>query len=627
MARRIVKEFGEKTLDIIENEIEKLSRVQGIGSQRIEMIRNAWEEQKDIREVMFFLQSHGVGSGYAARIYKAYGKEAISIITGNPYRMAYDIFGIGFLTADRIAQKLGFAEDSPLRAEAGLLYALHNMAEDGHVYCPTDELFSMALEMLNIQERDVLSAAHGRLIEEKRIVSEIFSWSSRAGRVTYLAGYNAAEQLVSERLIRLARTPSTLRPVNTEKALAWSESKCGFTLAPAQCEAVISALRNKVSVITGGPGTGKSTILKVILQIYGALSTKIMLAAPTGRAAQRMTEATGIEARTIHRLLEVDMRRNGFKKNEKDPLDCDLLVLDEVSMVDLLLFNHLLKAIPRGCKLLLVGDGNQLPSVGAGSVLKDIIHSDVIPVVRLTDIFRQARESKIIANAHRIIHGEKIDFPNAPDDDMFFIQKETREEIRDTIVSLVQRRLPQKYRVSPFDDIQVLAPMNRGVVGVGNLNTVLQEAINPNTVQVVRGAKSIRQGDKVMQIRNNYDKDVFNGDIGIVREIRPEEQEVIVDMDGTAVTYDFSELDELVLAYTISIHKSQGAEYPVVIIPVTTNHYIMLQRNLIYTGVTRGKRLVILVGTKKALAMAIRNNKQVERYSALSMRLRNAAAA
>ncbi|MBQ7609070.1 MAG: ATP-dependent RecD-like DNA helicase [Desulfovibrionaceae bacterium] len=622
MAKRIVALFGEKTLDIIEQTPEALEQVEGIGKNRVEMIRTAWSEQKDIRDVMLFLQSHGVSSTYATKIYKVYGKNAIQTVQENPYRLAYDIYGIGFKTADKIATALGFATDSPLRAEAGILYVLHTCVEDGHVFYPRPLLLEKASTLLAIEKANVLEEAVDRLTWDNRLVIEDRLFESQTVHAVYLAGFHRAEVQVAARITTLCMCESALRAVDVPRAITWAEGQTGMILAAKQRDAVCAALTKKIVIITGGPGTGKSTLLSVILQIYSKISSKILLTAPTGRAAKRMAEVTGLEAKTIHRLLCYDFKKRAFKKNEDDPLDCDLLILDEVSMVDLLLFHYLVKAIPRSAKVILVGDINQLPSVGAGCVLHDLIGSGAIPVVRLTEIFRQAQQSSIISNAHAIINGRMVQFPNRETDDMFFIEEEDPEQILETIIGLAKTRLPRKYHVDPLRDIQVLSPMNRGVVGTQRLNEALQNALNANTLQISRGTRIFRLGDKVMQIQNNYDKEVFNGDIGIISKINTEEQTVTVTVDGRDLTYDYHDLDELVLAYAISIHKSQGGEYPVVIMPLSTQHYVMLQRNLIYTGITRGKKLVVLVGTRKALSIAIRNIKQMKRYSALAERLR-----
>ncbi|MBR4741687.1 MAG: ATP-dependent RecD-like DNA helicase, partial [Desulfovibrio sp.] len=623
MAKRIVKVFGEKTLDIIEKETEKLSEVPGIGEQRIEMIKKAWAEQKEIREVMLFLQSHGVSSTYAAKIYKQYGKDSITVVQTNPYRLAYDIFGIGFLTADKIAMNLGFAIDSPLRAQAGLLYTLYECSNDGHVFFPTMALLEKSGELLGVDDKNLFQTALGRLEVEKRIVLCNLPIGCEDVLVSYVASFYWAEVKACEHVLGLLGAKSSLPDMDVPKLISWAEEKTNMTLESMQKEAVAAALTKKILVITGGPGTGKSTLLNVVLRIYRAVTRKISLAAPTGRAAKRMSEVTGVEAKTIHRLLSYDFNQHGFRKNENDPLDCDLLIVDEVSMVDLLLFHHLLKAVPPRARLILVGDTNQLPSVGAGSVLHDLINSGRIPVVRLTHIFRQAQQSCIISNAHRIIQGQSVFFRNKESDDMFFIEEEDSEKVLETIVGIVKTRLPRKYGFNAFSDIQVLSPMNRGSVGTERLNEVLQAALNPTGLQIKRGTRIFRVGDKVMQIKNNYDKEVFNGDIGIIKAIDEEEQVVSVEIDGIMVSYDFVDMDELVLAYAISIHKSQGGEYPVVVIPITTQHFIMLQRNLLYTGVTRGKKMVVLVGTRKALGLAIRNNRQMKRYSGLAYRIQN----
>ncbi|MBO4369216.1 MAG: ATP-dependent RecD-like DNA helicase [Desulfovibrio sp.] len=621
MAHRIVARFGEKTLDIIEHKPELLTQVDGIGTRRVAQIRKAWEEQKEIRDVMVFLQSQGVSANYATKIYKQYGKESIKTVTENPYRLAYDIYGIGFITADSIAMKLGFAVDSPLRVEAGVLYALHALVEEGHVFACIHELLQSAEKLLGIQQKELLLSALERLEIDRRVKKECLVFGKQEKDAVYLSGYYYAECAVAERLTALLREKSPIRPVEQDKAIEWAEEKSGLRLAAKQREAVTTALCEKIVIITGGPGTGKSTILSVILRIYRALTKKILLAAPTGRAAKRMTEVTGMEAKTIHRLLVYDFKKGGFKKNENDQLDCDLLILDEVSMVDLLLFHHLLKAVPSKAKIIFVGDTNQLPSVGAGAVLHDMITSHVIPGVCLTEVFRQAQTSTIITTAHSIIHGRQVFFANQEQDDMFFIEEADPEAIVTTIVGLVQTRLPRKYGYHPVHDIQVLSPMNRGGMGTQRLNDMLQEALNPHAKQLVRGSRLVRLGDKVMQIRNNYEKDVFNGDIGFITKIDEEEHVITVSFDDRNIPYDYQDLDELVLAYAISIHKSQGAEYPCVVIPLSTQHFVMLQRNLLYTGITRGKKCVVLVGTRKALSIAIRNTKVLHRNSYLNLRL------
>ncbi|BAH75358.1 SF1B family DNA helicase RecD2 [Solidesulfovibrio magneticus] len=621
MAKRIVKLFGEATLDVIEADIQKLIEVPGIGSKRVGMIAQAWEEQKEIRSVMLFLQTHGVSSGYATKIYKQYKNESIAVVQENPYRLAHDIFGIGFVTADKIAQKLGFDKNSPLRAEAGILYVLHQLSDEGHVFYPQDPLIVKAIEILEV-EPGVLVDALGRLATEHKIVAETLDRPDGPVEAIYLAKYHLSENQVAARLKALQAAAKGVRSIDAEKAVEWVQEKLSMTLAEKQVEAVKAAATSKVLVITGGPGTGKTTIIRAILKIFSAITKYILLAAPTGRAAKRMSEATGHEAKTLHRLLEYSMQKGGFQKNEDHPLDCELIVVDEASMIDLILMHHLLKAIPKPATLILVGDVDQLPSVGAGNVLKDVIASGAVPVVQLNEIFRQAQESSIIVNAHRINKGVMPDTrPRKDADDFYFVEEEEPERALQRIIQLVRERIPARFGLDPINQVQVLTPMNRGIVGTTNLNLALQAALNPNGAEVVRGGRTYRVGDKVMQIKNDYDREVFNGDIGRVTKIDEEEQELTVDIDGRPIIYDFSGLDELVLAYGVSIHKSQGSEYPAVVIPVLTQHYVMLQRNLLYTGVTRGKELVVLVGTKKALGIAVRNNKTVSRHTHLSARL------
>jgi len=622
MAKRIVKLFGEATLDVIEADIQKLVEVPGIGSKRVGMIGQAWEEQKEIRSVMLFLQTHGVSSGYATKIYKQYKNESIAVVQENPYRLAHDIFGIGFVTADKIAQKLGFDKNSPLRAEAGILYVLHQLSDEGHVFYPREPLIEKAIEILEV-EAGVLTDALGRLAREQKIVAETLDNPGGPVEAVYLAKYHLSEKQVTARLKALQAAAKGVRAIDAVKAVEWVQEKLAMTLAEKQVEAVRAAATSKVLVITGGPGTGKTTIIRAILKIFSAITKHILLAAPTGRAAKRMSEATGHEAKTLHRLLEYSMQKGGFQKNEDHPLDCELIVVDEASMIDLILMHHLLKAIPKPATLILVGDVDQLPSVGAGNVLKDVIASGAIPVVELNEIFRQAQESSIIVNAHRINKGVMPDTRSKKEvDDFYFVEEEEPERALQRIIQLVRERIPARFGLDPITQVQVLTPMNRGIVGTTNLNLALQAALNPNGTEVVRGGRTYRVGDKVMQIKNDYDREVFNGDIGRVTGIDEEEQELTVDIDGRPIIYDFSGLDELVLAYGVSIHKSQGSEYPAIVIPVLIQHYIMLQRNLLYTGVTRGKKLVVLVGTKKALGIAVRNNKTVFRHTYLADRLK-----
>ncbi|MEN6375266.1 MAG: ATP-dependent RecD-like DNA helicase [Smithella sp.] len=628
MAKRIVKMYKEKTLDVIENEIEKLAAVEGIGQKRIGMIKKAWDEQKEIRAVMIFLQSHGVSSAYAAKIYKRYGNDAIKIVQDNPYQLATDIFGIGFLTADKIAQKMGFAKDSELRAQAGILYVLHELADEGHVYFPYEKLIEKCREMLDI-DREIIVQAIAAVSLDKRVVIEDINFDldeyQENNKAVYLAGYYAAEKYLAERLKNLVAAPKSIRRIDSEKAIQWVQDKLSINLAEKQIEAVRRAAENKVMVITGGPGTGKTTIINAILRIFAAIKARIMLAAPTGRAAKRLSEATGHEAKTIHRMLEYNMRKGGFQKNEEYPLDCDLLIIDEASMVDTLLMHHLLKALPVNATFIMVGDVNQLPSVGAGNVLRDIIDSGAIEVVQLNEIFRQAKESSIIVNAHRINEGA---FPNLIAnqdklDDFYFIEQEDPQKVLELIITLVKERIPKRFGLNCINDIQVLTPMHRGIIGAGNLNVEIQNALNPGDEGVLRGGRLYKVHDKVMQIVNNYEKEVYNGDIGTIASIDEEAKEVIVTIDDREIVYDYTDLDELVHAYAVSIHKSQGSEYPAVVIPVLTQHYVMLQRNLLYTGVTRGKKLVVIVGTKKAMAIAVRNNKTQKRYTLLKERIRS----
>jgi len=625
IAGRIVKKFGEKTLDIIENDIEKLTMVEGIGKKRIAMIQNAWNEQKEIRDVMMFLQSHGVSSGYATKIFKQYKNRSIAVVTENPYRLAMDIFGIGFVIADSIADKLGFSRSSPLRIEAGIIYVLHQLSDEGHVFYPYEYLVKKSRETLDVERDAIVEALGGLAINNKIVLEDLnegINEFKENNKGVYLAKFHLCETSIAARLKTLSIAPKSIRSVNVENALEWVQGQLDIRLAENQAKAVRCALENKIMVITGGPGTGKTTIINAILKIFSRLKVKTCLAAPTGRAAKRMSETTGHEARTIHRLLEYSFAKGGFQKNEEKPLDCDLLILDEASMIDTILMHHLIKAVPILATVILVGDVNQLPSVGAGNVLNDIIASGAIPVVELNEIFRQARESRIIVNAHKINSGILPTFEDdVPGNDFYFIHQEDPDKVLEIILELTKERIPKRFGLDPVDDIQVLTPMHKGVVGAGNLNTELQKSLNPFQEEITRGNRNFRINDKVMQIRNNYDKEVFNGDIGRIVRIRPDEDEITVMFDGREVPYAFYELDELVLAYAVSVHKSQGSEYPAVVVPVLTQHYMLLQRNLIYTAVTRGRDLVVMVGTRKALAIGVNNDKTKKRFTNLRYRM------
>jgi exodeoxyribonuclease V alpha subunit len=621
-AKRIVKVFGDKTLDVIEEDVNLLLEVEGIGKKRIEMIGKAWQEQKEIRQVMIFLQSHGISSTFASKIFKQYGNEAISTVKENPYRLAHDIFGIGFLTADRIAEKLGFAKDSDLRAQAGILFVLHQLSEDGHVFYPYTALLEEAQKILEIPI-EIIERALNIIASEQRVVIEELK-TENDSRAVYLAKFHYSETQAASRLKALLVYSKKVREIDPVKAIDWVQNKLSLELAEKQKEAVISALNNKVMVVTGGPGVGKTTIIKAILELYSALKVNVLLAAPTGRAAKRMSETTGMEAKTIHRLLEFSPGEGGFKKNEEEPLECDLLIIDEMSMVDIILFHHLLKAVPLHSTLIMVGDIHQLPSVGAGNVLKDVIESGVVPVVELNQIFRQALQSSIIVNAHKINQGIMPELKRNQEnlDDFYFIEQDLPEAAIDTIVKLIKERIPKTFGFDPIREIQVLTPMQKGTLGGANLNQVLQNALNSSQVGINRGGRRFLVGDKVMQIKNDYDREVYNGDWGRILSIDSEMQEVKVDFDGRVVAYDYAELDELVLAYAVSVHKSQGSEYPAVIIPLHTQHYVMLQRNLLYTGVTRGKKLVVVIGSKKAFWIAVKNDQTQKRYSWLKERLK-----
>ncbi|SIO32330.1 SF1B family DNA helicase RecD2 [Halodesulfovibrio marinisediminis] len=619
-AERIVDAFGEDTFAILDNEPERLSTVKGIGKRTAKGIQEAWSEHRGIRDLIMFLQPHGVSTAYAVRIYKFYGKHALSVVQENPYRLAMDINGIGFVTADTIAQKIGFDVDSPLRAEAGTLYMLTKTSDEGHVYFPLDALVTKTSDTLNIRA-DLVEDAIDTLEREERVVVEELSNGQVA---VYRSRFYAYETGISTYIKKILGSPKTVLIKDPDELVDEVVEGLGIDLAEEQLAAVHMAVRTKMMVLTGGPGTGKTTITKAIVQAYKKLKAKILLCAPTGRAAKRMFETIGVEAKTIHRLLEYSPREDGFQRNENNPLACSLIVIDEASMMDTMLMFHLLKAIPLGATVIFVGDVHQLPSVGPGNVLKDVISSGVVDVTELHEVFRQAQESDIITNAHKINAGEVPFLESSKErlSDFYFIRQDDPERCAAMIVDLVKNHIPRRFRFDPIDQIQVLTPMHKGSAGSGNLNHLLQQALNPQPLCLKRGDREYRLDDKVMQLRNNYDKDVFNGDIGRICVVNTEEKKLTVRFDDEKnVIYDFNELDELVPAYAISIHKSQGSEYQAVVIPVLTQHYVLLQRNLIYTGVTRGKKLVILVGASKALTMAIKNNKMQKRFTYLSQRL------
>ncbi len=618
MAARLVKRFGADTLRVIDTLPERLRQVEGIGPKRTGMITSAWADQKEIRNVMLFLHAHGVSSAYATKIFKRYGAESVSVLQENPYRLAEDIFGIGFKTADKIAQDMGIEPDSPVRAESGVLYVLGQFTQQGHIFYPRDATIERAAGTLEVSFDLVESA-----LERLKNAGKIVVYESGDGEAAvYLKPMYLYETGTADALKTLLRVPGKTVKIDVEKAVLWVERNNDIELSPEQKEAIRESVGARVLVITGGPGTGKTTLIKSLVDIYEKKELKLALCAPTGRAAKRLSEATGREAKTIHRLLEYSPKKGDFTRNERNPLDADKVIIDETSMVDIALMHNLLKAVSPGASLVFVGDVDQLPSVGPGNVLGEIIQSDVFPVVRLETIFRQAARSMIIMNAHRINRGETPVLKGTDaDQDFYFVEKDDPEEVCNTIVDMATRRIPAKFGFDPVNDIQVLSPMHKGPAGVARLNDELQKALNPGEDGVLRAGHLFRVGDKVMQIRNDYDKEVFNGDVGRISEIDHPEQRVVVVYEGRDLSYDFSELDEVVPAYAISVHKSQGTEFPAVVIPLVTQHYVLLQRNLLYTAVTRATKLAILVGSKKALNIAVRNDKIARRYTNLAERL------
>ena len=609
-AHLIVEKFGTDTIEIIEDNIERLYEVAGIGKKRVEKIKESWEKQKDIKNVMLFLQQYGVSTAYAAKIYRQYGKESIEKVKDNPYRLADDILGIGFKTADGIASKMGYENNDIRRCKSGLLYTLNELSNDGHVYAVEEQLVESAKKLLEADEEPIREALKEMLASEDLI---------EENEAIYLPPFYHSERGTAKKLLSLLLV-NTSTLFDGQMDIDAIQKQSGIEYDDVQIAAIKQAIDSKVMVLTGGPGTGKTTTTQGIIAAYKAAGLRILLAAPTGRASKRMSEATGMEAKTIHRLLEYNPQ-DGYKRNDENPLEGDALIVDECSMIDIILMYNLMKAIPEHMRLVMVGDIDQLPSEGAGNVLRDIIESEKIPVIRLTRIFRQAQSSRIVMSAHAINQGRFPDISNGMNTDFFFIKKDDPEQVADEIVKLVRDRLPKAYK-QPLCNIQVLTPMQRSVVGAGNLNTVLQQALNHNTLSLSRGGNTYKLGDRVMQIRNNYDKNVFNGDIGTVEKVNLEDRTLTINFDDTMVEYEASELDEVVLAYATTIHKSQGSEYPIVVIPVLMTHFVMLQRNLIYTGITRAKKICVLIGQTKALSYAIRNLTVSKRNTLLKERLR-----
>jgi len=620
LARRLVKRFGTETLKIIDETPERLKEVPGIGDKKVQQLLADWRDHQEAREVLVGLQGLGVGLAHAFKIYRQYGSRALEVVTTNPYQLALDIQGLGFVSADRLAARLNLNPLAPARLLAGLLHVLEGVSADGHVYVPEEELFGKARELLQTP-REPLVAALGALEREGRVVLQDLP----GGRVVYRKPAWVAETGVAQALARLLTTPAPPAPLHLEDLLDRVQQRLGLVLTAEQTDAVAQSFRDKLLIITGGPGTGKTTIVSCILALYRQLGARVMLMAPTGRAAKRLSEATGAEAATIHRALEFSPQEGGFRRNLADPLKADVVVVDEMSMVDVYLMYHLLRAIPAPARLVMVGDAHQLPAVGPGNVLKDLIDSQAVPTVRLTQIFRQARESLIIVNAHRVNQGAfPVLSPRFEGRDFVFLPFDDPEPLHQRLLSLVAQYLPQRYGLDPVRDIQVITPMHRGRLGTQTLNAELQRCLNPHGPAYAWGGRHFRRGDKVMQLRNNYAKEVFNGDIGRVRGFFPDSRVLQVDFDGRVVSYETGEQDELTLAYAVSVHKAQGSEFPAVVLVLTTQHYLLLQRNLLYTAITRGRRLVVLMGSKKAVGLALANDRPVRRYTHLATRLQAA---
>ncbi|MBF8262531.1 MAG: yrrC [Parachlamydiales bacterium] len=620
-AKKIVERFGIDTLKVIDEAPERLMEISGLGKGKMEKIVECWQQQRSIRKVMIFLRAHGVSPAYAQKIFKAYGDESIERVSKNPYQLAKDIFGIGFKTADALAQQLGLPLHSPERISAGIQYVLWELTNDGHTCYPRKDLIPAARMMLDV-EQDLVEDQMTRLSLSKELIHDDIN-----GEPTiWLKTFYAYEQGIGSDLKRLLQSPQTLRSIDAVKACDWVQTQLGIEFAIQQKEAIRKALVDKIHIITGGPGTGKSTITNAILEISSKLTNKILLAAPTGRAAKRMSEITHRKAFTLHALLEWDPITGGFKRSRENQLPADLLIVDEASMIDTPLLFSLLRAIPSGTRVIFVGDIDQLPSVGPGTVLRDLIGSELIGITRLTEIYRQAKGSKIVTNAHRINHGEFPEIHTDEKSDFHFIEAQTPEAIQQIILQLVSREIPARHGFHPIEEIQVLSPMRRGVIGIENLNDMLQNTLNPCDKPFFRAGRRFHVKDKVMQIRNNYNKKTCNGDIGRIEKIDLEEQFLEVAFDDKNVEYDFSELDELVIAYAASVHKYQGSECPCIVLPIHTSHFKLLHRNLLYTGVTRGKKQVYLVGTKKAIGIAISNDQVLKRFTGLEKALKTASA-